>query len=597
MDDHNIIKDHNYVDQGTTVYNTLIKDFLRTNYFKPEPRTTLYWVSLIKEISCKENMQTYGQYWFDLIPENLSAELITEYIKDPRGTIAANRFSDEEILELRQPQRILLFYFLKKIGQYKYENPRIIKNFNQTLSKDVFFLNPRPAVPDKGFLTVENTDGTLMDITQGLILDCIVEDEQITRKYIITSSIIGHQLNLMQMYMAIPSFTENRLCVTNQELPLTDTIYPFCPNTACTSLSDEYIYYPSIIITSTLLCMSEGERLISLTIDIESSKVLEQNLFSFEITTENGWKTITQNEIKTATCDNSNGHFVFDFTFDAEFPPIAPMAEVVDEEIYLTLSSAIMMGYKSYKDMTFSVQQVDLKVSASGLRPIAIRNQEMVLNPQDDYQVFGADAELQSTFSFTHAELTHPELQQILLTPQWVAVPENLNKYYKAYHKKKHKFKVNISTVYRAKGALSYTTYFNAKEQLMDTTLSFEPTSIKATTNVCTTVDTEEMDPMNFNLYYQLQLVDQDFGQSQYPLLMTQYAVKYAKYEGRWIQWPRTRKEPDEVNMPYIPMWSELLIDYSSKEVSWTQLQQTQGSVFLKTNRRDTSSIMEKKLV
>ena len=226
MDDYNIIKTHNYVDQGTTIFNTLIKDFLRVNYFKSEPRTTLYWVALIKEMSCKENMEPYGQYWNDLLPD-LSAKLITEYIEDPRGTIADHRFNDEEIKELRQPQRILLFYFLKKLAQNKDENPRIIRNFNQMISKDIFFLNPRPAVPDKGFLTVEAADDTVMDISPELILDCIVENEQITRKYVINSSIIGPKLNLKQAYLAVPSLKENRLCVTNQELPLTDTIYPF----------------------------------------------------------------------------------------------------------------------------------------------------------------------------------------------------------------------------------------------------------------------------------------------------------------------------------------------------------------------------------
>jgi len=240
MDDHNVIKTHNNIDQGTTIYNTLIKDYLRKSYFKPEPRTTRYWVALIKEISSKKNMQTYGQYWYDLLPDQLSVPLIAEYIEDPRGTIAANRFTDEEIKELRQPQRILLFYFLKKLGQYKDENPRIIENFNQMISKDIFLLSPRAAVPDKGFLTIENTEDNVMDISSGLILDCIVEDEQITRQYVITSSINGHQLNLKQVLLAVPNLKGNGLNVSNRELPLTHTIYPFCPEAQCPVIFDIY---------------------------------------------------------------------------------------------------------------------------------------------------------------------------------------------------------------------------------------------------------------------------------------------------------------------------------------------------------------------
>jgi len=541
MDEHNIIKARNYISQGTT----------------------------IKEISRKKNMQTYGKFWYNILPKNIPVELITEYIKDPRGTIAKNRFTDNEIKELRQPQRILLFYFLKKLGQYKQENPRIIERFNQIISEEIFLLRPRAAVPDIGYLTVMNEENSLMDISPGLILDCIVEDEQITRKYIITSSIIGHQLNLTQAYLAVPSRNGNRLCVTKQELPLKDTIYPFSPDVLCPVKNADHMFYPSIIITSKLLCMSEGVRNIELTMDMEDANLLELDRFKFKITTAEGWRTIMKEEVAITKLFNSDKKFVFNFKFNADYPPISPIKEVPDEEIYLKSKSAIMMGYAYRDKLSFSVKQVQLEVYVCGLRPMAIRNQEIILNPQDDYQPFGVDAELQSTFSFSHTELMHPKLREINLTPKWVGKPIDLNAYYKAYGKLEKDFKVNISTIYRAKDALAYTSHLDSEgAELMAETIAFKPTSLDETDNFCASFDIEEADPMNFNLYYQIQLVDQDFGQSQYPLLMSQYTIKYAKYENAKFPWLQIK--PDEVNLPYIPIWSELLIDYYSEKVIWT---------------------------
>jgi hypothetical protein len=568
MNDYNLIKDHNYIGQGTTVYVTQIKEYLRINYFESEPRTTFYWVALIKEMSCKENMHPYGYYWYDLLPPNLSAQLIAEYIDDPRGTIAANVFSEEEIAQLRQPQRILLFYFLKKLSQYSYENSRIIHNFNNILSQDVFRLRHKPAVPDKGFISVFNPDGDQIDVNKNLILDCIVEDEQITRKYVTSTSIHGPQLYLSQAYLAVPSQLENKLCLTPQELPLTKPIYPFRPDVPCPVSSDDSLYYPSIIVTSSLLCMSEGNRKIELTLRNKNIHTLQIEEFDFKITTSIGWKVIQENEVQMSCSQEEEHSLSFLFEFDFDFPPISPIIEIDDEDIYLTSRSALMIGYNNPNKDGFSVQEVDLQVWVEELQPSAIRNQEIVLNTQDDYQPFGVDAELLSTFSFAHPELMHPELEEISITPKWIGAPLDFNSYYAAYKKKKKDFKIKIYTISRAEDAVGYTSHFNAEKELFDSTIEFTPSAIKATHNTCLSVDPEETDPMNFDLYYQLELVNEDFGQSEYPLLMTQYSVQYANYENSWFKF--LKKPPLEVNRPYIPLWNNMAINYRSKKVSWT---------------------------
>ena len=71
------------------------------------------------------------------------------------------------------------------------------------------------------------------------------------------------------------------------------------------------------------------------------------------------------------------------------------------------------------------------------------------------------------------------------------------------------------------------------------------------------------------DVYYQLELNVEDFGERQYPLLMSNYAIEYAVYESSLFK--RLKREPVQVNMPYTPEMSELDISYTSasKEEFW----------------------------
>ncbi|XOV66365.1 MAG: hypothetical protein ACFHU9_12125 [Fluviicola sp.] len=567
MSNINFIQHHNHVTQGRSVYSNPLKKYLRKGYFKAEPRTVLYWVAFIKEISKQKNIESYGYFWNDLLPPNLTNELIAEYIEDPRGTIADNRFTDEEIHELRQPQRILLFYFIKKLSYYFQENEALIENVNMEIAENIFRLYPKAAVPDKGYIILGSDDDEVIAINKGMLLDCVVEGEQVTRVYETATELYCNPLQLDAFWMATPVPKENHLVVVEQILPLEQTIYPFRPDQEYASDEQTRLFYaPSLIISSTLLCLRQGLRVINLKLKVDVEEAY-RNDFLFEITTAEGWMSLPSENTAVETIWEDDTMNV-QITIDPECQPITPLNQPSDEEAYLNNHSAILMELSVEKEAHFKVSEIDMNVEVCGLYPEVIRNQEQVLSVDDDYQPFGVDAELQSVFTFSHRELTHPQLQSIQLYPGWVAVPGDLDEYYKAYGYAQSGFQANIFTAIKKQDAVNPVVTENTTVELFDNEISFIPTTVEGVNSTCSNWDEDALDPLDHAVYYQLQLTNQDFGQSEYPLLITNYAIEYGVYENSWFK--IFKKKPPAVNRPYIPLWSALKVDYSSENVKWT---------------------------
>lgn len=577
MEDTNVIKHHNEVGQGTNVFTTLIKKFLRRDYFAPEPRTIIYWVAYIRELSKKNHVQTtsadessnpgyssYGQYWDDLLPPTLSNELLAEYITDPRGTIKSGRFTDSEILELRQPQRILLFYFIRRLANYFVANDGVIGEVNKHISENIFRLYPKPAVPDRGYITVSSEEDTYIEIGTGTLMESIVEGEQITRIYETSSMLYSYPVVLDRLILATPLVDPSQLVIQEQTLPLEEMIYPFYP--LLTLPVDQYYreFNPAIIISSALLCLREGKRTIKLLLEIAGTY---QNNLQFMLTSGEGWIPLPTQYATVELSEFTPGKLQVKIVLKPEAPPVTPIVEPSDEDQYLSDHSAVKIQQIVQTIDGFVIRKIDLDVLVEGLFPEAIRNQEQLLNPEDDFQPFGVDAELQSAFTFTDRELTHPCLRQITMNPEWIAVPYNLDTYYAAYGKTKEGFKANISTGYVASDSLSTVWNANGTAPLFEGPIVFNPTPVPAVGSTCTEWDAEELDPLNHSLFYQLELTNQDFGQSAYPLLMTNYAIEFGVYSSRMFFKP---KRPLDVNQPYIPLWSGLSVNYSTDVVQWT---------------------------
>lgn len=564
------------LNQGTNLYDTFLTDYLDASYFKSEPRTTLNWVRLIRAIS--DELTTHGENWRDLLPRNLDADpdtndkLIADYIEDPQGMIELGKFTKKEIVELRQPQRILLFYFLKRISQYEPQNERIVRNFNDFIAKTIFGIKPKPSKPDEGYVIIDADEEIQVEIHEGNILEAIIETEPFTRKYVTHSELVGTTMKLVEAYNAFPKGIE-LLGIERYLLPLKGEILPFRKNPK--RLVD-VAYQPAITIQSPLLCMREGSRFIHLTLTFDKEKELDLDLVDFKLSSEGGWISVPNDKVQIDIKKINAKVYEFDFSISSEFPPISPLICLDPEETdELKLiepcqqEGGLWMHFKKIVG-DLAVKEISLSVEAKGLMPMAIRNQDQVLELKDNFQPFGLDAEAQTTFSFTHPELTHPGITEIKTTPVWVGKPENFNEYYAGYPDiTEEALKLNIRTVYKDLQSVAYEEYTNATNvPLFEKNISFKPLDYPVHVSVpCGKWDAEKIDPLEHNVYFQFELNPQGFGVSEYPILMTNYSVEYARYMNKWIRLKKNK--PKEVNIPYIPLWSQFTVDYVTEAQVW----------------------------
>jgi len=558
------------LNQGTNLYDTFLTDYLDASYFQAEPRTTINWVILIRAISQK--LTTHGESWKDLFPPELSDDLIAEYIEDPRGTIELGKFTESEIKELRQPHRILLFYFLKKISCYEPENDRIVRNYNNFIAENIFGAKPEPAKPDTGYAIINTEEEIQVEIHKTNILEAIIETEPFTRKYLAHSELVGTTMRLVEAYNAFPKGVE-KLGIERYPLPLEGEFFPFRKNPQQRIDAE---YQPAINIQSPLLCMREGDRSIHITLTFEEEKELDLDMIDFKLSTYEGWVSVPNDKVGLEMKKINSKVFQFDFTVSSEFPPIAPkVCPDVEETDELELiepcqkEGGLLIHFKKIAGK-IAVKEISLWVEAKGLMPMAIRNQDQVLETKDNFQPFGLDAEAQTTFSFAHPELTHPAITQIKTTPIWVGKPEEFDTYYEGYPDiSEETLKLNVKTIYKDIQGITYEEYTNATDvPVFETHIKFQPLEYPVNVVVpCGKWDTEQLDPLEHNLYFQFELTPQGFGVSEYPILMTNYSVDYARYANKWF--PKESDKPAEVNIPYIPLWSQFTIDYETAPLVW----------------------------
>lgn len=565
------------LNQGTNLYQTFLTEFLDASYFKSEPRTTLSWVQLIRAIvyELKNDGLNGVERWNHFFPEHLTDEQIANYILDPRGMIKRGVFTSEEIRELRQPHRILFFYFLKKISQLEPENDKIIRKFNNHIAQSIFGIKPLPAKSDEGFAVINAEEVVQVDLRLGSALEAIIEEEPFTRKYLTTSPLVGTTMTLIEAYNAFRMDAES-LGIERYLLPLDSEISPFRKNPRKRL---DLIHQAAVVVQSPLLCMREGTRTIFLTMKLEEIVFLDLEMVEFKLSTVVGWVPIPNEKVTIELAETGTSQYLTTIRVNSDFPPIAPIACPEEEEEIDELEliepcekeGGLLVHFNEAAG-DVAIKEMKLSVKAEGLSPMAIRNQEQVLEIKDDFKPFGLDAEPQTVFSFAHPELTHPAISSITTTPKWVGKPRDIDKHYIAYKKITEKgFRLTIKSVFKDLDSVSYIEKTERKGVPLfgDRPINFGPLKFPINVTVpCDKWDSEQLDPLEHNLYFQFELTPQGFGVSQYPLLMTDYSVQLGVYESRWIKGSVT--DPPKVNTPYIPLWSEFIIDYETDELIWS---------------------------
>ncbi|BDD04517.1 hypothetical protein [Aureibacter tunicatorum] len=572
MVESNIIKSHQWLRQGLNADNNPLSEYLSLDYFKAEPRTTYDWLVLVRKLTQSSNLSSQ---WGDLLPNNISIDVLTAYIDNPVALRNSGKLSNDEISELQQPQRVVFFYFLKKLKAFQLENSHLIEHINLLIAQELFRIPKLPAVPDQGILVISSSTDELLPlyIPEGNPIQAIVPNEENPRYYQAKNTQVTYMAQASQW---IKLERKNKLMMLTKEriqAPfLNQTLLPEMIKEGKAIQKKNVDFSPAFIIASDQLFMEEGIRKIILTLHFKEDVHTD---FDFWISTELEWRPLNGDQFEQVKlCKGSKNQFTF--TLNSEFPPIQVLNDdSLSEEELLATQKMPCLKIQSRDLSPFEVEKFTIQTQVTGLRPNWIRNQDEVLDPTDNFLPFGSDAPVGALFTFSDPELINRPLKTMRLTPNWIGKPEDITNYYKAYHKSESDFKVNIYSKSQPK--------LNPKEllpeqQTLDQAL-FKPQLVfqpalqykeEHIPHLFPKEDEEiegDIDPLNKQACFQLELSPVDFGQSDYALLMANYSIEL---NAKFLSNNTEPESIDPVNLPYTPQWSFLLIDYLSEPQTWS---------------------------
>ena len=383
---------------------------LTTTYFKPEPRNTLYWLRQFRQWASNFTGHSEINDFKSLLPD-IADELIADYIADPQATIQQQRLLPDEVAELQKPQRIVLFYFLKKLSVFATSNESITSAFKNYIAETILGFTPLSANAETIVTFVDpQADNLNVGIEAKTQVKAYVEEIDKPLLFEVEQTQNWQATSLTRLLSVQPD--PHRLysqSVNDYPLPLSDSktiLTPFkpMPESAFTS----HIYRPAIAISTALLCLSEGTRKISLKFGGDTLPDLTE--LAYKITTAAGWIKVDDYLVPEPSVNEV--HLIL----PAEFPIVEPITKPESFQAFAAEQASLLVT----SDQPFLPDSVRLTVEVNGLYPSVVRNQDTVLSPQSSMALFGADASEQSVFSFSHPELALKPLKSMSVKPNWL---------------------------------------------------------------------------------------------------------------------------------------------------------------------------------
>jgi len=233
-------------------------------------------------------------------------------------------------------------------------------------------------------------------------------------------------------------------------------------------------------ITSPLLALESGTRTISLTLGLHASGVdfdrlkaafakgygkvdpFGRNLspFAVEVSTEEGWRRLVPNveasgfgvydeQIGGAAKSTWRDHegapgLKLVFTLVEGDPPIAPLPSMPDgmdarwpalrilmQPVWSATEDRYVTHYREIGSLF--VGALHVMVTAAGLAPSALENDESVLEPNKPFEPFGSAPVVGSRLSIGHPEIVAKKIDRVALSFQWMGAPADLKAHYKNY--------------------------------------------------------------------------------------------------------------------------------------------------------------------
>jgi hypothetical protein len=359
-------------------------------------------------------------------------------------------------------------------------------------------------------------------------------------------------------------------------------------------------------IGSSLLVLGEGSRTIVLTLgfaadlvhfDLDRIRALLApaesaptvatfNPFQVEVSTAKGWEQPAGVKITWANAamggypsvprvDTSKLRaLTFTLSIAATQPALAPPSREIHgidasspvlrlmlRPIWIESDSAYVTSYQTLRSLL--LLRAHLRVAASGLTALALRNDQTTLDAKKPFEPFGTSPAVGSRFFIGHPELVAKKLDAVTLHITWMGVPPVLGDYYKNYTG------TFSNTGFTARVALSDSGVlrdFSAAAPLFDATDAATPVAMTLTPppdqgNPDAAL-TGSDDVAEWNRYLVWELNQPDFQHSAYPATALQKSLEMAAAIAN--NTPSISAASYQVNPPITPKMKSLEADYAA---------------------------------
>ena len=354
-------------------------------------------------------------------------------------------------------------------------------------------------------------------------------------------------------------------------------------------------------IASPLLALSEGTRIITLTIGFQDAYFDRASIalaiqkplpFRFLLSTEKEMLTVKNPELSllstsftvAGAAKPSANALQIKLTLDPQAPPIAPLK---DAPVIQTAWPVLQMLLDDIPDETtpiggptkryrafqaLALEKIQLRVDVKGLTALTLQNDNGVLDPKKPFEPFGMAPVVGSSFEIAHPELSTKKLTNLSMEIDWLGVPDDLSAYYVGYANyaasdsaptspitDNTDFKVSLKLYdNRAFFDVSDLQLFNAVATAKNTGAT-QTNKINVDTTAMTknypgyqqdTSPTMASEVLNWSRYWKLELLSPDFQHSLYPRAASGCA----------------NKKPTAyiINTPYTPKIKRLTMGYSA---------------------------------
>ena len=361
------------------------------------------------------------------------------------------------------------------------------------------------------------------------------------------------------------------------------------------------------IITSPLLCLSQGTRTVQLVLGFDNASfdpaiiatigqwlaTPSQYPFTVQVSNGSGWFTTSNLAISWINYDDKTSPpstpptplqgLSFVFTLSVSDPPVAALASFASPwpALRLLLQSVWQDNEQGGNYVTpyplfssLALDRVWLGVNVQGLQGLQMHNDESTLDASKPFTPFGTSPSTGSSFSFAHSELAVKCLDCITLNLQWMKIPApNLASYYANYPAlagttDNTPFTFQISMV-----DLSAPLLLNGKESLFKAADATAPWAVNIP--VASTLDQNFLNhaylpdttPCDYSQssgwrrFWQLELNAPDFQQDAYPSVATAASIQLATTIAAG---GKPLAASYQINPPYTPTLKTFSVDYQA---------------------------------